>query len=128
THAEHTDDPSRVKARRTRRNARSHDQAILSFVDIINDREFTPSQVALANYVLKARATRYIASARQSDLFPERIVGEPRWCEIDKEFYPAFPSFRTKTEMMISYKDDTLFTSNAFGEHVTVPGWFSDGG
>jgi hypothetical protein len=124
THNEHLDDPSRSKARRPRRNARSHDDVLISFLDILNYRTFSDEQVALVNHVIKARATRYVASIRKNDLYPEAAVPSPRWCEIDKLFHPEYPSFRTKTETMVSYKDRSVLYSNAFGERDVVPGWF----
>jgi len=124
THNEHADDPRRSKARANRRNARSHDQAILSYTDIINERELSEEQVHQVNFVLKARATRYVASNSREDLYPERATGVPRWCDIDRIFYTRFKSFRTKSTLMVSYEDGSLMHSNAFGERDHVPGWF----
>jgi hypothetical protein len=123
THNEHADDPKRSKARTDRKNARAHDDTIISYTDVINERELTSDQVAQINFVLKARASRYVASSQLDDLFPER-GGAPRWCDIDKIFYTRFKSFRTQTTMMVSYKDRSILHSNAFGERDTVPGWF----
>ena len=44
THVEHADELSRTKARRNRRNARAYDEVLLSFTDIVNNREFTESK------------------------------------------------------------------------------------
>jgi hypothetical protein len=124
SHVEHVDDPSRQKARRPRRNARSYDQTMISCTEIINERELPDEDVAKINYVIKARATRYIASSREELLYPETVVGKLRWCEIDKIFYGESPSFHGQTEIMVRYKDDTIMHTNAFGERDYVPGWF----
>lgn len=124
THNEHADDPRRSKARENRRNARSHDQAILSYTDIINERELSEEQVHQVNHVLKARATRYVASVSLEDLYPEKAIGVPRWCEIDRIFYTRHKSFRTQSTLMVRYNDGSLMHSNAFGERDYVPGWF----
>jgi hypothetical protein len=124
THNEHADDPKRTRARTDRRNARANDQSIISYTDVIKQRELTTEQVAQINYVLKSRAARYVASVRLGDLYPERIVGSPRWCDVDQIFHTKYKSSRTKTEIMVRYNDDTILHSNAFGERDTVPGWF----
>jgi hypothetical protein len=124
SHVEHVDNPSRMKARRERRNARAYDEVLLNYMDIINEREFNDTQVAKINFAMKSRATRYVASVRHDDLFPEKEIEEIRWSEIDKLFYPRFPSYRGKSEVMIRYKDGTIRSSNAFGERDIVPGWF----
>ena len=76
------------------------------------------------NFVLKARSTRYVASISREDLYPERAIGVPRWCDIDRIFYTRFKSFRTRSTLMVSYEDGSLMHSNAFGERDHVPGWF----
>jgi Protein of unknown function (DUF4238) len=124
THNEHADDPKRSKAQENRRNARSHDQAILNYTDIINERELSDEQVHQVNFVLRARATRYVASSSRADLYPERAIGVPRWSDIDRIFYTRFESFRTQSTLMVSYQDGGLMHSNAFGERDHVPGWF----
>ncbi len=124
SHVEHADDPSRTKARRDRRNARSNDDVLINFSDIQNYREFDEIAVSKINYVIKIRSVRYIASIHESHLFPERLVNMPRWCDIDQLFYSEHGSSRGSTEMMVSYRDGTILHSNAFGERDVVPGWF----
>jgi hypothetical protein len=124
SHAEHTDNPSRTRARRRRRNARSFDQTIVTYLDILNYRQFGNEEVAKINYIIKTRARRYVASENQEYLYPERIVGEPRWSDLDRLFYTDYPSFHTQSELMVRYNDDSLLFSNAFGERQHVPGWF----
>ena len=124
THVEHADDPSRQKAKRPRRNARSHDHVLLSYTDVVNERELSDEEVITINYAIKMRAARWIASISQDHLYPERMLAPARWCEIDKLFYNEFSSFRSQSEIMVKYKDGTIMHSNAFGERDVVPGWF----
>jgi uncharacterized protein DUF4238 len=71
THSEHTDNPSRLKARQNRRNARAYDQVILNYTSIVNEREFAPDQVTCINHIIKSRAARYVASiSREQRLLP----------------------------------------------------------
>jgi hypothetical protein len=84
----------RTKARRDRRNARSHDEVVVSFGDILNYREFDDDAVAKINYVIKTWAVQYVASLNKSDLHPEQAVDIPRWSEIDELFYSEYGSWR----------------------------------
>jgi hypothetical protein len=124
SHIEHVDDPSRQKAQRPRRNARSYDETLISHTDIVNNRELSDENVATINYVLKTRAVRYVASQITDFLYPEKIVDNPKWCDIDRIFHAKHPSWRGETETYIRYKDGTIRHSNAFGERDIVPGWF----
>ena len=96
----------------------------MSYTDIINERMLSTGQVNQVNYVIKARATRYVAGTSKDDLFPEKMIGTPRWCEIDNIFYTRFPSYRSESTLMVKYKDGSILHSNAFGERDHVPGWF----
>jgi hypothetical protein len=124
THNEHVDDPKRAKARKDRRNARANDNTIISYTDVINDRELTSEQVTQINHVLKARASRYVASTQLDDLHPEKHMENIRWSDIDQIFYTKHKAFRTQTTMMAKYEDGSILHSNAFGERDVVPGWF----
>ncbi len=124
THKEHLDDPRRRLARRNRRNARAYDQVIMTFLDIVNYRAFTEEQVQKVNVIIKTRAKQHVASVREEDLFPERHIGAPRWADLAQLFQPDFPSYRSQSEIMVRYNDDSLLGSNAFGERQRVPGWF----
>lgn len=124
THAEHCDEPSRTKARKPRRNARSGDDVLVSYTDITNERKLTDDDVKLVNIVIKTRASRYVASAIEEQLYPEQRMKAPRWHEIDALFYPKYRSSHTSRKTVIRYKDDSLMHTNAFGEREVVPGWF----
>jgi len=124
THVEHHDNPRRRLARRNRRNARAYDDALVSFTDIVNYRGFGSQEVSLINHVIKSRATRFVASACEQDLFPEEHIGNTRWSEIDELFRPEFPSYLSESEVIVRHEDDSLMFSNSFGERDYVPGWF----
>lgn len=124
THVEHMDVPRRSKARRPRRNARSYDSVMLHFGHIVNDRELNAESVSLVNAIIKSRATRYVASSEEADLFPERALKVPLWCDLDRMFEAKYKSLRGSSETYIRYKDGSIYHNNAFGEHDTTPGWF----
>ena len=124
SHVEHADDPSRTKARRDRRNARSNDDVLINFSDIQNYREFDEIAVSKINYGIKIGRYGISRASINRIYFHEQLVNMPRWCDIDQLFYSEHGSSRGSTEMMVSYRDGTILHSNAFGERDVVPGWF----
>jgi len=125
SHIEHSKEPKRSKARLHRRNARAYDRTIISFLDVHRSRELTSVEVATINYVIKRRAVRYTAAGSEGDLNPESQIGDPSWCNIDAIFqHDGFPRKLAGGEMMIKYEDESILSSNEYGEHSLVPGWF----
>ena len=86
THKEHAESPLRTKARRPRIHARAFDKALMSWLEVRNERELSREEVDQINFVIKARAKRFVASASEADLFPERRRWAWRWPEIDSIF------------------------------------------
>lgn len=128
THVDHAKKPLRSRARRMRRNARSYDQTLMSFLDIHRERQLCREAVASINFVIKRRAVRYVASSVEEDLFPERVIGEPRWCTIDSVLqHEGSPHLLSVQETVIKYRDETVVFSNPYGERQVVPGWFVKG-
>lgn len=124
THSQHMDDPNREEARKNRRNARVYDQVMLNFTKVRNERELDDQQVATINGAIKARATRWIASARQEELFPKDQCEPTPWCEIDRLFHPEHRTSFSSSEVIVRYKDDSILFTNAYGERERVPGHF----
>jgi hypothetical protein len=125
SHFEHANDPKRSGARQQRRNARAYDQTLLTYLDVHRTRELSAPQVATVNYVIKKRATRYVAGGCADWLSPEAVVGEPRWSEIDATLqYDGFARKLASGETITSYTDDSVEFYNEFGERQLVPGWF----
>jgi hypothetical protein len=81
--------------------------------------------VATTNYVIKKRAVRYTAAGSANWLFPETIVGNPTWSDIDKTLhYGGFARKLASGETILKYADESVEFSNEFGEREVVPGWF----
>lgn len=125
THVEHAREPLLERTRDNRRNARLFEQGIISFEDVHKVRDLTADQVATINYMIKVRAPRYVAGSAESDLFPERRVAPASWASIDGTLqHGGFAMKTAASEIMISYTDGSLLSSNDFGESTFVPGWF----
>jgi hypothetical protein len=125
SHYEHATDPKRSRARQHRRNARSFDQTLLTYLDVHRSRELDTEQVATINYLIKRRAVRYVAASRKNHLIPELVVGNPRWSEIDDTLhYEGFARKLASGETILKYADESVEFSSEFGERQFVPGWF----
>jgi hypothetical protein len=126
THIEHAREPVLERARDNRRNARLFDQTIISLEDVHKVRDLNADQVATINFMIKTRAPRYVAGGAESGLFPERRVTPASWASIDATLQHGGFAMKTATsEIMVSYTDGSLLSSNDFGESTFVPGWFT---
>jgi hypothetical protein len=77
----------RCKPLETRVNARLFGTTLGYLVGIQNEREVDEIDVARINYILKMRATKYIAAGRKSDLYPEAMLGNVEWAKLDDDWF-----------------------------------------
>lgn len=117
THLEYVRSPR--KATEPRTHARFFDDTIIMYHDIIRERYLDNQQVLAINFILKKRAHRYIAAARQEWLYPERFLKRKDWYELDKVFMSKAKNFHTSGrggEIFIGGKDGKLIaTQDEFG-------------
>jgi hypothetical protein len=69
----------------TRENARSFERVMMHLGTIQFGRELLEDEVLRINYILKKRATRYVAAAREEWLYPERSVSTTDWTLLDDD-------------------------------------------
>jgi Protein of unknown function (DUF4238) len=74
--------PSRVRV-----NARSYQTAMFDMQQIQTDRKLTENEVTKINFILKKRATRYIAAAEEVGLYPERRLSKTHWSKLDDDWF-----------------------------------------
>jgi hypothetical protein len=86
TNLEYARDPSTSPLEK-RTFARNFRQSMVRTDAFIRTRKLSSQEVARINYVLKARARRYIAAGRKEWLNPEESVSEP-WGELRKTLLP----------------------------------------
>lgn len=84
TNLENTQKDSKINPLQSRTNARYFDDTIASHLDIIRGRKLNRSSVASINFILKNRATRYIASAKKEWLYPENDIETSEWEKLDE--------------------------------------------
>jgi hypothetical protein len=75
-----------------RLNPRSYDQAMKALLDIQYGRELEEDEVLRINYILKKRASRYIAAAEEEWLYPEPRASTTDWPKLDNDWFLAPPS------------------------------------
>ncbi|MDP2162386.1 MAG: hypothetical protein Q8K02_18040, partial [Flavobacterium sp.] len=98
-------------------NARYFGTTIAKYDEIIRGRELNDNQVAIVNYVLKSRAQRYIAAAKENWLYPENILKNKDSSSFDKLFLgKKFKSISLEQETFILGKNGELkLTQDVFG-------------
>ena len=117
TNVEYARSPGKLKAPKPRTNPRYFDETIIKYDDIIRERELNEQQVLSINYILKKRATKYIAAANQDWLFPERYLNKSDWRSLDKVFISnSTKLYGVDREIFIGGKDGKLIaTQDEFG-------------
>jgi hypothetical protein len=70
-----------------RENPRYYDQTMKHLGEIQYGRELGEDEVLRINYILKQRATRYIAALEKEWLFPERRVSTIEWRALDDDWF-----------------------------------------
>lgn len=71
----------------TRENARLFGQTVARLTAIQHSRALEENEVLRINYLLKHRATKFIASGRKDDLYPESKLGRIDWAKLDDDWF-----------------------------------------
>ncbi len=109
TNLEYARSPGKLKATKPRTNPRYFDQTIIKYDDFIRERELGEQQVLSINYILKARANKYIAAADEKWLYPERYLNVNDWSSLDKVFISKSTKlYGTGGEIFIGGKNGKL--------------------
>lgn len=118
THMEYAAKPGPLKARKPRTNSRYFDPGtpMVRYDDSIRSRTLTEQQVYEANYIIKARADRYIAGRTEADLFPERHLKTTTWSKLGEFLMPKDRwKIHPEAQTTIQYEDGTFAFQDAFG-------------
>jgi hypothetical protein len=71
----------------TRENARLFGQTAARLTAIQHGRALEENEVLRVNYILKHAATKFIASGRKDDLYPESTLGRIDWAKLDDDWF-----------------------------------------
>jgi hypothetical protein len=108
---------SRMYARMDRTNARLFDKStVVSYHDVERNRTLSANEVIEVNYILKARAKRYIAAREEDELFPERHLKTTAWNKLGEFLMP--PSIACVPHVgftSIGFKDGSYHFQDEFG-------------
>lgn len=122
TNLEYAKDPA-VRPDVKRTFARNYQPTMVSTIEFIKTRYLADDQVAEVNFVIKARASRYIAGSRKDDLYPEKVVSRP-WAELRATFLPpAGELYRFGGEMFASFEDGHVRYQDEFGRTEKPREW-----
>jgi hypothetical protein len=107
-----------------RTNARSYQSAIKHLGDIQFGRELEEDEVLRINYIMKRRATRYIAAAEEEWLYPERRVSTTDWSKLDDDWFllPHLWRVPFSTQIIVGHNNGR---SSAWDEYGRRP-WQRD--
>lgn len=98
-----------------RTNARHFGYTMSKIDTMIRTRKLNEKEVQKINYILKARARRYIAAAKKEWLFPEVDIKET-WSQLGQVLLPPKNELHHfGGEVYVGYKDGTTHYQDAFG-------------
>lgn len=116
THLQFTRDPWR-NPRRSRTNARSYETTMFDLRSVQTDRELEEDEVRRINFILKRRATRYIAAAEKQWLYPEKLASTTHWSKLDDDWFllPNLYKVGFRGGMVVGYKDGRSWAADEYG-------------
>ncbi|MCF7748504.1 DUF4238 domain-containing protein [Sulfitobacter sp. M39] len=122
TNLEYAKDPgTRPDAKRT--FARNYQSTMMSTTEFIRTRYLTDDQVAEVNFVIKARANRYVAGSCREDVFPERLVSKS-WSDLRTTFLPPPDElYRFGGKMYARFENGDVHYQDEFGRTEKPRGW-----
>jgi hypothetical protein len=114
TNLEYARDPSTTPLDK-RTFARNYRSSMVRTDAFIRTRKLSNQEVARINYVLKARARRFIAAGRKEWLYPEESVSEP-WGELRTTLLPPEDEvWHFGGEMLAKFEDGRVYYQDEFG-------------
>jgi hypothetical protein len=105
-----------------RANARYYDHTVKHLGEIQFGRELEEDEVVRINYILKKRATRYIAAAEKEWLYPEQHVSTTDWRLLDDDWFllPNLWKVSFTSEILMG-GDGWAWAMDEYGRHPGDP-------
>jgi len=118
TNLEYAREPQCVDLLTNRTHARHFGPTISRFDTMIRSRKLKPEHVKTINYILKARARRYVAATNKEWLFPE-VNLQDSWEEVGKVLLPPKNElYHFGGEIYVGYEDGSTYYQDEFGRTV----------
>jgi hypothetical protein len=121
THVQLVRDPW-IKPLAVRENARSYDRTLKKLTDVQTGR-VEEDEVRRINFILKTRATRYIAASKEEWLYPERDVSTTDWAKLDDDWFlfPHLYKVPFTREIVMGFKSSPPWVQDEYGRRPTNP-------
>jgi Protein of unknown function (DUF4238) len=105
-----------------RENARTFDHTITKLTDIQFGRELEESEVLRINHVLKRSASKFIASADEEALYPERHL-DKHWTNLDDDWFllPNLCKVGFRAGIYVGHKDGSAWGMDEYGRTPAHP-------
>jgi Protein of unknown function (DUF4238) len=103
--------------KRPRPNPQPFRNAMFNFTQIQTGRELEEVEVNQINYIIKRRALRYIAAAKEEWLYPEKAIPSDHWRKLDDRYLliPDPRCLHMGGEVIIGYDDKRSEAYDAYG-------------
>lgn len=99
--------------------------SIFNFMQIQTGRELTDLEVTEINYIIKSRASKFIAAAKEEWLYPERTLRTQNWDKLGSGYLlmPDPRSVSFSSEIIIGYDNGRSDGFDAYGRKPWQPGY-----
>jgi hypothetical protein len=110
---------------RPRTNARAFETTMMDLTDIQFGRELEEDEVRRVNYILKKRASRYVAAAEAEWLHPEQHLATTAWNKLDADWFllPNLYKVDYKTGLFWGDAKGRAWGQDEFGRRPGQPGY-----
>ena len=98
-------------------NARAFQMTLANLTDLQFGRELEEDEVIRINLILKRWAKRYVASANQEFLYPERRIEDIHWTRLDHDWFllPNLWKVGFTTGIMVGYEKGRSWAMDEYG-------------
>lgn len=112
-----------ISPNETRVNARAYQPTMRNLLDTQFGRELEEDEVQRINFILKSRATRYIAAAEEEWLYPERHASITDWSKLDHDWFlfPHLYKVSFTSGILVGHKDGSVWAQDEYGRQPSNP-------
>jgi hypothetical protein len=124
SHVQFTRNPW-AKPSESRVNARKFQNTLRHMLDNQFGRQLEEDEVVRINYILKRRATRYVAAAEKEWLYPEEHVSQKEWAKLDADWFllPNLYKIPFSGGIIVGNKDGSKFVMDEYGNQPGDPNY-----
>jgi len=107
----------RINPLKVRENPRYFEHTVFKLDTVQTGRQIPQRDVRAINYIIKRRARRYIAAAKEEWLYPENFLKTTVWNKLGDKFFlmPDPRKVPFTTNMSMGWKDGTTWRSDEYG-------------